>query len=141
MNEIQFKEASYTLTQIGFYLMSMGDTSLFGDTEVHRNIVSLLSQMALYLNHSIEEKKQLSTTSKICSKSNEEKRYITKRQVIELCHPFITEYALTQAIRTNDIPYLKRGSKYFFDELEVKDWIGKKRNSNGERVRTCQKFV
>ena len=56
-----------------------------------------------------------------------------------MCYPLITEYGINQAIKTNDIKYIKRGNKYFFLEVEVKAWIDKKRSDN--YVRNGNKFV
>ena len=139
MNERQFKEISQTITQIGFYLMNLGDMSLFNDTPTHRNIVTLLSQMSLKLDDTMRAKTILvSNTSAPVTPTNEE-RYITKQQVIDMCYPLITEYGINQAIKTNDIKYIKRGNKYFFLEVEVKAWIDKKRSDN--YVRNGNKFV
>ncbi len=142
MNEAQFKETSYTITQIGFYLMNLGDIALFNNTEMHRNIVMLLNQMAVNLNANINQSSnsiiQQKPTNLITSNG---KKYLSKQQVIDMCHPLITDYGLSQAIHTNDIPYLKRGKKYFFLEDDVKEWIDKKKSNSNVGVRSCQKFV
>lgn len=140
MNEQQFKEISQTISQIGFYLMNLGDLSLFNDTPTHRNIVALLLQMSLKLNETIKGNQLMldSATTVPTTKAKEEK-FITKQQVIEMCHPLITQYAINQAIKMNDIPFIKRGNKYFFLEVEVKAWIDKKRSDN--YVRNGNKFV
>lgn len=142
MNEQQFKQLSATISQVGVYLMNLEDISLFNDTPLHRNIVTLLSQMALKLEYSMRAKTLLiesASAPPITSTNNE--RYITKRQVVDMCHPLITEYGINQAIKKNDIAFIKRGNKYFFIEEEVKQWIDKKRSYCNDSVRTSNKFV
>ncbi len=140
MNEKQFKEISQTITQIGFYLMNLGDISLFSDTPTHRNIVTLLSQMSLKLNDTMNSKALLlKDTTPVSVTSVKDDKYITKQQVIEMCHPLITQYGINQAIKTNDIKYIKRGNKYFFLEVDVREWIDRKRSDN--YVRSGNKFV
>ena len=96
--------------------------------------------MSLKLDDTMRAKTILveSNTSAPVTPTNEE-RYITKQQVIDMCYPLITEYGINQAIKTNDIKYIKRGNKYFFLEVEVKAWIDKKRSDN--YVRNGNKFV
>lgn len=121
----KFKEIGFNVAQIGFYLMSI-DNTLFNDTELHRNIVSLLSQVSLYLNDNLE--KPLASTNQIIT--GNEKQYVSKAEAIELYHPLITEYGLKQAINKNEIKYIKRGTKYFFERDDLKKWIDEKKSNN-----------
>lgn len=121
----KFKEIGFNVAQIGFYLMSI-DSTLFNDTELHRNIVSLLSQVSLYLNDNLG--KPLASTNQIITSN--EKQYVSKAEAIELYHPLITEYGLKQAINKNEIKYIKRGTKYFFESEELKKWIDENRSNN-----------
>lgn len=50
-------------------------------------------------------------------------KFLSKQQVIETYYPLFTEYGLTQAIHTGQIPYIKRGKKYFFSKQEIDKWI------------------
>ena len=124
ITERQFKDLGYSTAQIGFYLMTI-DQTIFNDTELHRNIVSLLSQMSLYLNDVMlgKETKQIENTAVVPTSSSE---YISRKEVVKMYHPLITEYGLTQAINKNELKYIKRGSKYFFEPNEVKKWIENK---------------
>lgn len=121
----KFKEIGFNVAQIGFYLMSI-DSTLFTDTELHRNIVSLLSQVSLYLNDNLG--KTLVSTTQVSTKN--EKQYVSKAEAIELYHPLITEYGLKQAINKNEIKYIKRGTKYFFSSDDLKKWIDEKKSNN-----------
>lgn len=121
----KFKEIGFNVAQIGFYLMSI-DSTLFTDTELHRNIVSLLSQVSLYLNDNLG--KTLVSTTQVSTKN--EKQYVSKAEAIELYHPLITEYGLKQAINKNEIKYIKRGTKYFFESDDLKKWIDEKKSNN-----------
>lgn len=121
----KFKEIGFNVAQIGFYLMSI-DSTLFNDTDLHRNIVSLLSQVSLYLNDNLG--KPLTSTNQIIT--GNEKQYVSKAEAIELYHPLITEYGLKQAINKNEIKYIKRGTKYFFSSDDLKKWIDEKKSSN-----------
>lgn len=121
----KFKEIGFNVAQIGFYLMSI-DSTLFNDTDLHRNIVSLLSQVSLYLNDNLG--KPLASTNQIIT--GNEKQYVSKAEAIELYHPLITEYGLKQAINKNEIKYIKRGTKYFFSSDDLKKWIDEKKSNN-----------
>lgn len=133
----KFKEIGFNVAQIGFYLMSI-DGTLFNDTELHRNIVSLLSQVSLYLNDNLG--KPLASTNQIIT--GNEKQYISKAEAIELYHPLITEYGLKQAINKNEIKYIKRGTKYFFSSDDLKKWIDEKKSNNvSDYLNKSIKFV
>lgn len=133
----KFKEIGFNISQIGFYLMSI-DSTLFTDTELHRNIVSLLSQVSLYLNDNLG--KTLVSTTQVSTKN--EKQYVSKAEAIELYHPLITEYGLKQAINKNEIKYIKRGTKYFFESEDLKKWIDEKKSNNtGNYLNKTVKFV
>lgn len=121
----KFKEIGFNVAQIGFYLMSI-DSTLFNDTDFHRNIVSLLSQVSLYLNDNLGN--PLASTNQIIT--GNEKQYVSKAEAIELYHPLITEYGLKQAINKNEIKYIKRGTKYFFSSDDLKKWIDEKKSNN-----------
>lgn len=139
MKENNFKEVGHNIAQIGFYLMSI-DPSLFDDTQLHRNIVSLLSQMSLYLNDNLG--KPLVSTIQNTTLINNETQYVSKSEAIEMYHPLITEYSLTQAIKKNEIKYIKRGVKYFFESDELKNWIDEnKSTTKHEYLNKSIKFV
>ena len=135
IRENKFKEVGYNISQIGFYLMNM-DSTLFCDNELNRNIVSLLAQMSLYLNDNLGKPLiELTETAK-------EKKYLSKAEAIELYHPLITEYSLTQAIKKDEIKYLKRGAKYFFSRDELSHWVDEQKSGNNVTgKRTSVKFV
>lgn len=138
MKEQQFKDISQTITCIGFYLMNLGNIELFNDTQMHRNIINLLTMITVELNANLEGKP---CTKSLVLKEDKQMTYITKQQVIEMCHPFITQYGLNQAIHKNEIPYYKRGNKYFFVENEIVDWINHKKNNSDDNVRNSYSLV
>ena len=53
----------------------------------------------------------------------QENEYLTKKQVIELYHPLFTDYGLSQAVHKGEVPYIKRGRKYFFSRSDIDKWI------------------
>lgn len=133
----KFKEIGFNVAQIGFYLMSI-DSTLFANTELHRNIVSLLSQVSLYLNDNLD--KPLASANAVIV--NTERQYVSKAEAIELYHPLLTEYGLKQAINKNEIKYIKRGTKYFFESKDLKKWIDENRSNNvATRSNKSIKFV
>ena len=135
----RFKEIGFNVAQIGFYLMSI-EPSLFNDTELHRNIVSLLSQISLYLNNTINTPIEYQEDKSTAVPTG--KHYISKSEAIELYHPLITQYSITQAISKNEVKYIKRGNKYFFESDDLKNWIeAKKSSSTNNYLNTGMKFV
>lgn len=137
MNETKFKDMSYTIAQIGFYLMSLGDISLYKDSEMHRNIILLLTSMAATLNENMNKGFTKAVNNKDTQLNTEQ--FLTKKEVIQAYYPLFTEYGLTQAIHKQDIPYHKRGAKYFFKKSEVDAWINN--NSKQERSKKNYQFV
>lgn len=136
IDEIKFKDMGNSLVQIGAYLMNI-DPTLFADTELHRNIVSMLSQLSLYLNDNLGQSLIKSNVQVV-----DEKKYLSKAEAIELYHPLITEYSLTQAIKKDEIKYLKRGAKYFFSRDELSHWVDEQKSGNNVTgKRTSVKFV
>ena len=132
MNEKSLKNIGYTTSQIGFYLMSM-DSTLFQDTEINRNIVTFISQVALLLNDILENK----TTSQVKQLQKEENiKFLSRKDVIQKYHPLITEYALNQAIQKKQISYTKRGTKYYFDNSDIENWINNQRNNSIEQIKS-----
>lgn len=135
IDEKTFKNIGYNVAQIGFYLMSI-NSDLFTDTELHRNIVSLLSQVSVYLNDIVNNKLV------IMNQKDNAKQYLSKSELIKLYHPLIIEYGLRQAINKNDINYIKHGTKYFFERHDVETWISKKKsNSKDNNAVKSIKFV
>lgn len=133
----KFKEIGFNVAQIGFYLMSI-DSTLFANTELHRNIVSLLSQVSLYLNDNLD--KPLASANAVIV--NTERQYVSKAEAVKLYHPLLTEYGLKQAINKNEIKYIKRGTKYFFESEDLKKWIDENRSNNvATRSNKSIKFV
>ncbi len=124
MKENRFKELGRTVSQVGFYMMTI-DESLFQKTELNLNIVSFMSQVSLLLND-ILEKRIIKQESSI----EEQKviKYLSKKDVINKYHPLITKYSLTQAINRKEIPYSKRGSKYYFELKDIEKWINSQKN-------------
>lgn len=121
IDEEKFKNIGFNVAQIGFYLMSI-DSSLFTNTELHRNVVSLLSQVSIYLsdvlNNKIDANSQKITT----------KQYLSKSELVKMYHPLVTEYGLRQAINKHSINFIKQGSKYFFERTDIEEWINKKKS-------------
>ena len=128
ITERQFKDLGYSTAQIGFYLMTM-KPELFVNNDLHRTMVSMLSQMSLYLNDLINNK---TSKDKGESKKSSNIEYISRKEVVKMYHPLITEYGLTQAINKNELKYIKRGSKYFFEPNEVKKWIENKSSESNK---------
>ena len=73
IDEKTFKNIGYNVAQIGFYLMSI-NSDLFTDTELHRNIVSLLSQVSVYLNDIVNNKLV------IMNQKDNAKQYLSKSE-------------------------------------------------------------
>ena len=136
ITENKFKDMGNSLVQIGAYLMNI-DPTLFADTTLHRNIVSMLSQFSLYLNDNLGQSLIKSNVQVI-----DEQKYLSKTEAIELYHPLLTEYSLTQSIKKNEIKYIKRGAKYFFLKEDLQSWVDDRKliNSN-QSIRTTTKFV
>lgn len=137
IDEIKFKDMGNSLVQIGAYLMNI-DPTLFADTELHRNIVSMLSQFSLFLNDNLGQSLIKSNVQVV----DDGQKYLSKTEAIELYHPLLTEYSLTQSIKKNEIKYIKRGAKYFFLKEDLQSWVDDRKliNSN-QSIRTTTKFV
>ncbi len=133
----KFNEMGSYLIQIGLYFTTK-DTDDFEQNQIHNNIMSYLLQSYLYLLNYNQNTLIETTTS---NKEEETKDiYLTKKEVIGLYYPLLTDYGLSQAIHTKDFPYHKRGSKYFFRKSEIDEWISKDNNSK-KNGKTCNKFV
>ena len=130
MKENDFKDIGLAISQIGFYLTSIDET-LFQDTEINRNLVSFMTNVSLYLNDVMKNKNNIHKQIKEEQKAIQ---YLSKKEVINNYHPLITEYALNQAINKGQISYSKRGSKYYFENKDIEEWINnQKRDSYAQR--------
>ena len=130
MKENNFKDIGLAISQIGFYLTSIDET-LFQDTEINRNLVSFMTNVSLYLNDVMKNKNNIHKQIKEEQKAIQ---YLSKKEVIKNYHPLITEYALNQAINKGQISYSKRGSKYYFENKDIEEWINnQKRDSYAQR--------
>lgn len=134
MRENRFKELGKTVSEVGFYMMSIDET-LFQNTEFNRNIVNFMSQVSLLLNDVLENK-----TTKQEQSIEKEKiiQYLSKKEVVKNYHPLITEYALNQAINKGQITYSKRGSKYYFEVSDVEQWISDQKNNSNVQKRNIK---
>lgn len=136
-NDSNFKDMGSFLIQIGLYLTTK-EGNIFEKSEMHQNILDFLLQSYLYLN-SFNLVSLQSTKSKTKETDTKEDTYLSKKQVIELYYPMLTNYALTEAINKNEIPFYKRGSKYFFKENEIEIWLSERQKNNSITIR--KKYV
>lgn len=132
-----FRDMGSFLIQIGLYLTTK-ENDTFEKTEIHQNILDFLLQSYLYLN-SFNLVSLQNTKVETKETDTKESAYLSKKQVIELYHPMLTNYALTEAINKNEIPFYKRGSKYFFKENEIKTWLSERQKNNSITIR--KKYV
>lgn len=141
MNNNKFKEMGAYLIQIGLYFTTKDD-STFDDNQIHNNIMNYLLQSYLYLTN-YKSNYKLGTMEIQNQEDNiNSDKYLTKKEVIKEYYPLLTDYGLSQAIHTKNLPYHKRGAKYFFRKSEIDEWI----NSNNKDVskktyKQTQKFV
>lgn len=69
-------------------------------------------------------------------KEENKEEYLSRKEVIELYHPVLTEYGLNQSIHMKGLPHIKRGNKYFFKKSEIDKWLEDNRENKGKtRVR------
>lgn len=90
-NDSNFKDMGSFLIQIGLYLTTK-EGNIFEKSEMHQNILDFLLQSYLYLN-SFNLVSLQSTKSKTKETDTKEDAYLSKKQVIELYHPMLTNYA------------------------------------------------
>ena len=123
----------YYLTQIGLYFSTKENTN-FEECLLHDNIKSYLLQAYLYLADYNKER-NLVTQQVIYQNNNDDEKYLTKKEVIKLYYPLFTEYGLSQALHTQNLPYHKRGNKYFFRKSEIDSWINDNKSNKSVNTR------
>ena len=135
---MKFKELGYYLSQIGLYF-SIKENVEFEDCQLHNNITNYLLQVYLYLvNYNTDTDQRTPLVENVSVSAN---TFLSKKQVIEIYSALFTEYGLTQAIHKGDIPYHKRGSKYFFKKEEIDLWLNNTDNHKNKASRISNKFV
>lgn len=55
--------------------------------------------------------------------STNTKEYLTRKQVLEMYSPVITDYGLRQSMNMDNFPYIRRGKQYFFVKDEIDKWL------------------
>lgn len=135
MKNSQFKIIGNYLIQMGLYLCTIDVKEFEERTEIKDNIINFLMQSYLYLKTYNDTPILVDNKEEsLVEKTDED--YLSRKQVLEIYHPLFTEYGLTQAIHTKGLPYIKRGSKYFFKKSEIDDWIdSSNRNFGNKRIK------
>ena len=88
-----------------------------------RVIADLLIQLANELKNGVDI-----DAVKASIPTSENKKYLTRKEVLEEYAPIITSYGLSQAIHMENFPYIKRGKKYFFVKEDIDTWLSKRTN-------------
>lgn len=127
----KFKEMGHYLIQSGLYLTTIKDDKFEEDNLIHDNIIGFLMQAYLYLK--TYNKQLIDTAPEIKAPITNEDPYLSRKEVLNMYRPLFTEYGLTQAIHTRKLPYIKRGSKYFFKKSEIDDWIAENNGKSGNK--------
>lgn len=123
-----FKEIGNYLINTGIYLTTKTEAEFDLNSQLHQNIVNMLMQSYVYLT---EYSKLREVTNKIeCKPEPETEKFLTRREVISIYHPLLTEYGLTQAINTKELQVIKRGKKFFFNKTEIDRWIKEKEDKS-----------
>lgn len=128
-------EIGTSLINIGLYLSVHNENDYKNNTQIKENIINYLLQAYLYLR---EYDKSEIVNNINTSIETQQVEYLSRKQVIEMYYPLITDYGLTQLIHTKGFPHIKRGNKYFFNKDEIDKWL--KENGN-EHVNKVVKFV
>ena len=72
--------------------------------------------------------------------TNTNSKYLTRKEVLEMYSPVITDYGLRQAINMDDFPCVKRGKQYFFTQEAIDNWLTE-RTTRQVAPRTSVKYV
>lgn len=128
----RFKEIGHYLIQSGIYLTTIHDGKFEEDNEIHANIVSFLMQSYLFLK-TYNDKLPVENVTKIETCKVNEDPYLSRKDLLEMYHPVLTEYGLTQAIHINGLPFIKRGAKYFFKKSEIEVWLKSRESSKSSK--------
>lgn len=121
----KFKEIGNYLIQTGLYLCTKEDDKFDEDNQIHTNIINFLMQSYLFLK-TYNDRQQIEANTDEEKRQTKEEIYLSRKELLGIYHPLFTEYSLAQAIHTKKIPYIKRGSKYFFKKSEVDTWLNEK---------------
>ncbi len=130
MKENRLNQISKQLITIGAYFSTTTLKELKDNVTIKNNILMHLLNVYLLIN----EEQDIENENTICN-ANEEEKYLTRKEIISLYYPLFTQYGLNQAINKKEIPFHKRGSKYFFKKSEIDDWINNKDNAVQQTIK------
>lgn len=72
--------------------------------------------------------------------TNTNNKYLTRKEVLEMYSPVITDYGLRQAIAIDGFPCIKRGKQYFFTQEAIDNWLNE-RTTRHVATRSSVKYV
>lgn len=72
--------------------------------------------------------------------TNTNSKYLTRKEVLEMYSPVITDYGLRQAINIDGFPCIKRGKQYFFTQEAIDNWLSE-RTTRQAAPRASVKYV
>ena len=85
--------------------------------------MELIADLLIQLGTAIKQNVKVEYSVENNLGSTNTKEYLTRKQVLEMYSPVITDYGLRQSMNMDNFPYIRRGKQYFFVKDEIDKWL------------------
>lgn len=100
--------------------------------------MELIADLLIQLGTAIKQNTNVEHSVENYLSSTNTKEYLTRKQVLEMYSPVITEYGLRQSINMDNFPYVRRGKQYFFVKDEIDKWLSERNVSLPIKTKTIK---
>ncbi len=100
--------------------------------------MELIADLLIQLGTAIKQNTKVEHNVENYLSSTNTKKYLTRKQVLEMYSPVITDYGLRQSINMDNFPYIRRGKQYFFVKDEIDKWLAERNVSLPIKKRTIK---
>ena len=100
--------------------------------------MELIADLLIQLGTAIKQNMKVEYSVENNLGSTNTKEYLTRKQVLEMYSPVITDYQLRQLMNMYNFPYIRRGKKYFFVKDEIDKWLNERNMTLPTRTKTIK---
>lgn len=100
--------------------------------------MEVIADLLIQLGNAIKQNVKVEYSVENNLSSTNTKEYLTRKQVLEMYAPFLTEYSLRESIHKENFPYVRRGRQYFFRQEEIDKWLSERNMTIPMRTKTIK---
>lgn len=100
--------------------------------------IEVIADLLIQLGVAIKQTNNVEHSVENYLSSTNTNKYLTRKEVLEIYSPVITDYGLRQAMSMDNFPYIKRGKQFFFIKDEIDKWLLERNSANPVKTKTVK---